>query len=293
MGFDRMSIPLLRSLSGSVIGSSERRRSKSRSRRLDTSSTTTPTPAESSQQSQPPTPGEPVTLIPPVPPIPSICIRHAPEPAMVRKIWVKRPGASATRVDVNEEDLVDNVRDAILQKYRNSLGRSIDSPDITLTIVSRDSTNNNAASERALGPEEEIGRILDRYYPGGQKIEEALIIEVPKARTPKPSPRSGNHQIQYFVPEQYRPDDVAREYFPPMPLQSPHGSHPPGPHGHSMAVLTTGQLPPLPSPGGHASRRHNRPKYGRQHTSSPTILHSSQPNGAILGTDFNLLPDSS
>src|ERR1700754_189794 len=115
MGFDRMRIPLLRSLSGSVIGSSERRRSKSRSRRLDTSSSAGTT-----------TPGSPP---PPVPPIPTIVVRHAPEPEMPRKIWVKRPGASATRVEVNEDDLVDNVRDAILNKYANSLGRTIDSPD--------------------------------------------------------------------------------------------------------------------------------------------------------------------
>ena len=262
MGFDRMRIPLLRSLSGSVIG--ERRRSKSRSRRQDTSST----PAETT-----PTNTQPPTPIPPVPPIPAITVKHAP--AMLRKIWVKRPGASATRVEVNEEDLVDNVRDVILLKYRNSLGRSIDSPDIVLKIVTRGADN-----ERALGPEEEIGKTLDQHFPGGQSIEEALIIDVPKSRTPKPSPRPGNHQIQYYVPEQYRPDDGAREYFPPMPLQSPHVAHVPG-HG-AMAVLATGQLPPLPSPGGH--RRGYRPKYGRQHTSSPTIMHSQQPNGNILGT---------
>ena len=284
MGFDRMRIPLLRSLSGSVIGSSERRRSKSRSRaRIDTSSNTT-TPAH--------TPKEPSTPVPPVPPIPSISIRHAPEPAMLRKIWVKRAGASATRVEVQDDDLVDNVRDAILRKYANSLGRTIDSPDVVLKILSRDPSTTQLGNERILGPEEEIGKTLDEHFPGGQTIEEALIIDIPKARTPKPSPRSGNHQIQYYVPEQYRPDDAAREYFPPMPLQSPHVAHIQGQHGHSMAVLTTGQLPPLPSPGGH-SRRQHRPKYGRQHTSSPTILHSSQPNGAALGTCDEVTSDES
>lgn len=259
MGFDRMRIPLLRSLSGSVIGSSERRRSKSRSRRMEkTPSVTTTT------SSSPP---------PPVPPIPTIAVEHASGPDMLRKIWVKRPGQSATRVEVHDQDLVDNVRDAILTKYANSLGRTIDSPDIVLKILTRDHTNNAPGNERTLGPEEPIGRTLDDHFPGGQKIEEALIIDVPKKSTPKPSPRPGNHHIQYYVPEQFRPDDAAREYFPPMPMHSPHVAQIPGapPGVHSMTVLTTGQIPALPSPGGHSTRRHPRPKYGRQHTSLSLI----------------------
>lgn len=275
MGFDRMRIPLIRSLSGSIIGSDKRRpKSRSRSR---------PPAAETSSVNN-----SAITLdddsIPPVPRIPS---EHVPEVTMHRKIWVKRSGASATRVEVDEEDLVDNVRDVILTKYANSLGRSIDSPDITLKIVTRDASTKGSSSERVLGPEEPISRILDDHFPGGQTIEEALVIDIPQRRTPRPSPRPGNHQVQYFVPQHYRPDDAAPDYFGPMPVQSPHVAHvqhnPSYPS--SMAVLTTGQLPALPSPGGHTSRRHGRPKYARQHTSSPTILHTSQPNG-IIGKEF-------
>lgn len=286
-----MRIPLLRSLSGSVLGSSERRRSKSRSRALIdtnlTNSSAADTPAQSPKETETDTP------VPPVPSIPSISVRHAPKPAMRRKIWVKRAGGSATRVEVPDDDLVDNVRDAILNKYANSLGRTIDSPDIILKILTRDPSTKSLGNERTLGPEESIGSTLDDHFPGGQTIEEALIIDVPKARTPRPSPQPGNHQIQYYVPEQYRPDDAAREYFPPMALHSPHVAHIQGQHGNSMAVLTTGQLPPLPSPGGHSSRRGHRPKYGRQHTSSPTILHSTQPNGAALGTYGEVVSNAS
>jgi osomolarity two-component system response regulator SSK1 len=210
---------------------------------------------------------------------------------MPRKIWVKRPGASPTRVEVGPEDLVDNVRDVILLKYANSLGRNIDAPDITLKIISREQNNKNVAPERALGPEEHMGAVLETYYPGGQTIDEALIIEVAQRRTPKASPRSGNHQVSYYYADQYRPDDAAREYFPPMPLHSPHLAlvqHPNAP-AHSMSVLTTGQLPPLPSPGSHG-RRHPRPKYGRQHTSSPTILHTVQPNGQVIGSWSDFAP---
>lgn len=209
---------------------------------------------------------------------------------MHRKIWVKRPGASATLVTVQDDDLVDTVRDVILEKYRNSLGRSVDSPDISLRLVSRETGSKSLPIERTLGPDEAIGRVLDAQYPGGQKIDDALLIDIPQRRTPKPSPRVGNHHHALGYPiylEDHRPREDAREYFPPMAAHSPHlsshqagGAHLP----HSMAVVTTGQLPALPSPGGHSTRKHRdgRPKYVRQHTSSPTILHSSQPHSNDL-----------
>jgi len=212
---------------------------------------------------------------------------------MQRKIWVKRPGQSATLVAVSDDDLVDTVRDMILRKYANSLGRSIDSPDITLKIASREPGNNHVPADRVLGPDEAIGQTLDSYYPGGQTIDEALVIDVPQRRTPKPSPRIGNHHPAIAYPyylEDHRPGDGAREYFPPMAVHSPHlAPHPTLGHlpqqssahlPHSIGILQTGQVPALPSPGGHSTRKHRdgRPKYVRQHTSSPTIMHSSQPH---------------
>ena len=280
MGFDRMRIPFVRSLSASFVGSSssdKRRRSKSRSRTRE-HPPTLETPSLNAS-----TVTVTTTDIPPVPPIPS---RHVQQSvAMKRKIWVRRTGASSgTRIEVDEDDLVDNVRDAILIKYANSLGRSIDSPDITLKIATRGSTGKGSSSERVLGPEESIGRTLDDHFPNGQLIEDALIIDIPQRRTPRPSPRTGNHHMAYVVPAQYRPTDDAQDYFGQMPMHSPNLAHVPQPYpaSHSMAVLATGNLPALPSPGGgHPSRRHARPRYGRQHTSSPTILHSSQPNGML------------
>jgi osomolarity two-component system response regulator SSK1 len=205
-----------------------------------------------------------------------------------RKIWVKRPGSSPTQVMVGADDLVDDVRDVILRKYANSLGRSFDSPDVTLKLVSREAANNSASPERILGPDEHMGNTLDAAYPTGQTVDEALIIEVPKRRTPRLSPMMGQH-MPYLIAEEVRPEDGAAEYFPPMPAMAsprlnhvPHAS--PAHHAsHSMAVLTTGQLPPLPSPGNRALRHHGRPKYGRQHTSSPTVLHSIPSNGSLAG----------
>ncbi|KAK0642261.1 Response regulator mcs4 [Lasiodiplodia hormozganensis] len=196
-----------------------------------------------------------------------------------RKIWVKRPGASATLVQIREDDLVDDVRDMILKKYANSLGRSYDSPDVYLRIVSRDPAARPA--ERTLGPEEEMCRTLDEYFPGGQTVDEALIIDVPQRRTPKPSPRVPlpPHVAHYYG--ETRPAETDADYFPPMPaLGAPspasltslsHDSRQSHPHQdvRSIAVLTTGQVPPLPSPGATRQRSH-RPRPHRNLTSSPT-----------------------
>ncbi|EOD50813.1 hypothetical protein GTA08_BOTSDO12260 [Neofusicoccum parvum] len=136
-----------------------------------------------------------------------------------RKIWVKRPGASATLVQIREDDLVDDVRDMILKKYANSLGRSYDSPDVVLRIVTRDPQGR--PTEKTLGPEEEMCRTLDEYYPGGQTVDEALIIDVPQRRTPKPSPRVPlpPHVAHYYG--ENRPAETDADYFPPMPALGP------------------------------------------------------------------------
>lgn len=215
-----------------------------------------------------------------------------------RKIWVRRPGQSATLVQIREDDLVDDVRDMILKKYANSLGRTFDAPDMTLRIVQRGESGNGQQqrSERVLGPEEEMCRTIDHYYSGGQTVEDAIVIDVPireKRQTPRPSPGARAYQqSSYHQLDDYRPMENGTDYFPPMPPTIVHPSmtntHHPSiagplePHQRSMSVLNTGQLPPLPSPGGtrrgmHSRENGNRPKYQRQHTSSPTILsHPSQ-----------------
>ncbi|KLJ06803.1 osomolarity two-component system, response regulator SSK1 [Blastomyces silverae] len=211
-----------------------------------------------------------------------------------RKIWVKRPNSSPTLVAVTEEDLVDDLRDVILKKYSNSLGRTFDSPDIIIKLLPREPSSRQSSHERVLGPEEPVGRTLDTFYPGGQTVDEALIIEIPQRRTPKPSPRQ--HNLGYCNSEDLHPGESG-EYFPPMAMIPPSNvsgsasnasasSH----HApvHSMSVITTGQLPPVPSPGSrgswHQHQLQSRPKYGRQHTSSPTVV-STSPNQNLADTN--------
>jgi osomolarity two-component system response regulator SSK1 len=218
---------------------------------------------------------------------------------VMRKIWVKRPSQSATLVQIREDDLVDDVRDMILRKYANSLGRTIDSPDMTLRILMRP----NAAGlrvEHVLGPEEEMIKVIEKYFPDGQKVADALLIDVPQKRTPRPSPR-GQPAQQYYSMDDYRPMENGNDYFPPMAEAGPsnislgpvpgrdqhNGEHGP----RSISVITTGQIAPIPSPGA-ANRRpvSHRPKYARQHTSSPGVIQHTM-NGTSVNANVPPLPN--
>lgn len=103
-------------------------------------------------------------------------------PHIQQRIWIKRPGATATRVAVYEDDYVDDAKDTILRKYSNALGRHYDSPELTMHLYMRGSH-----VERLLNPDEHLWSIIKETYPGGQTIDEALIIEVPPRRTPRVS----------------------------------------------------------------------------------------------------------
>lgn len=201
-----------------------------------------------------------------------------------RRIWVKRPDASATLVSMPEDSVVDELRDHVLRKYSNSLGRTFDSPDLMVRIIPRASPKGVVAPDRFLSPEESLFTLIDQHFPGGQTVEEALIIEAPTRRTPiKPSPR----QSYYYHAE---PAEHG-EYFPLMPVPINVGTPPGHPASSSnssagaahqapaMSVLTTGKVPPLPSPGSRPSRHPRRPPFARHTTASPTLVAPSMPKG--------------
>lgn len=211
----------------------------------------------------------------------------APLEMVQRKVWVRRPGASPTLISVPEDSVVDELRDHVLRKYANSLGKVYDAPDLIIRISPRESSNRPAAPDRILSPEEPVFPILDSYYPGGQTVEEALIIDAPQRRTPRPSPR----QSYYYHAE---PGEHG-EYFPLMPVPINVGTPPAHPSSSissasgvsahqtpSISVLTTGKVPPLPSPGNRPSRHPpRRPPYARHTTNSPTLVASSNCKGIV------------
>ncbi|BCR85946.1 response regulator [Aspergillus chevalieri] len=191
-----------------------------------------------------------------------------------RKIWVRRPGGSPTLVPILEDAVVDELRDQVIVKFTNSLGKTFDSPDIVIKIVPRDGSTKQSTPERLLNPEESLTSVLDNYFPGGQRVEDALIIDAPPRRTPKPSPR----------PMYYHHSDSAEhgDYFSIVPMNA-NVSTPPthvsssatSVNAHptpSISILATGKAPPLPSPGSTRTNRHAR--------RNPTIRHPTHPTNS-------------
>ncbi|CRG87656.1 Response regulator mcs4 [Talaromyces islandicus] len=201
---------------------------------------------------------------------------HPPAPMAQRKIWVKRPDASATLVSMPEDSVVDELRDNVLRKYSNSLGRTYDSPDLMVRMCPRAAQG----PDRMLSPEESLFALIDQHYPGGQTMAEALVVEAPQRRTPiKPSPR----QSYYYHAE---PGEHG-EYFPLMPVPinvntppaHPSSSNTSNVSAHqnpSMSVLTTGKVPPLSSPGSRPNRHSRRPPFARHPTGSPTLISATK-----------------
>ena len=140
------------------------------------------------------------------------------------KVWVRRPNSSPTRilipststtpifsptgetttreiattpstrnfdVELTEEFLVDDLREEILKRYPQSLGKHHDAADLSIRIPLRrqDSSTTNpstvpsAAADsteigpgRLLSPDENVIKILKEEYPDGQKSTEAWTI---------------------------------------------------------------------------------------------------------------------
>jgi len=112
----------------------------------------------------------------------------------IDKVWVRRPNSSPTRIqipssvstpnsslyfssaardtpipielDTTEDFLVDDLREVILKKYPQSLGKHHDSADLTIRI----------SEGRILAPDESVVKILMEEYPHGQKSSEAWTI---------------------------------------------------------------------------------------------------------------------
>ncbi|KAF8457468.1 hypothetical protein BGX38DRAFT_1248553 [Terfezia claveryi] len=203
------------------------------------------------------------------------------------KVWVRRREGSATMVDIREEDMVDNLKDAILKKYQNALARHYDAPDLQLRIFPRGASS-RGNEERFLSPDELVQKTLDEYYPGGQTVQEALVIDVTPLRererkTPRPSP---NQLYAYYGGHAHEAFGVAEDYFSPMPI--PAASHPtsnppsnlgssPAPHVQQPA--TTSSVPASPG----TRRLHARPRMGgRTHTSGTNPAQSGSNTPVLL-----------
>src|SRR5277367_5779346 len=214
--------------------------------------------------------------------------------ATVTKVWVRRPNSSPTRitipstvstptvfsptgsattrdtprpleVELTEDFLVDDLREVILNKYPQSLGKHHDSADLSIRIpVPR----HEGDEGRILSPDESVVKVLMEEFPNGQKSSEAWIIVTSGGRDNYTRwwLQTGGFSNDFsslrgsFSPAQFMPStagshgsEVAyqQEYFPYMPqtVMTPPGELPPGSRaswGSSiMSVPRTQGRPPL------------------------------------------------
>ena len=114
-----------------------------------------------------------------------------------RKLWVCEPGSTATSVSIQAGELVDDVKTLVLTRYANSLS-TVDAANMTIAIKPR-LHGPPTCYERFLSPDEDVFHLLDCYYPGGQKLLEALIISSAAPRPKRNTSLADNHK-QRSVP---------------------------------------------------------------------------------------------
>lgn len=118
-----------------------------------------------------------------------------------KRLWVKRPNGSPTTILVHQNDIIDDVKLMIIQKYPNSLGREYDAADLIikmdvhakLGLPQTSTTGNNrqrssfsspdkpaATALVTLEPDQNVWQLFDIYFPSGMSINNAFIIEEPE-----------------------------------------------------------------------------------------------------------------
>ncbi|ODV77159.1 CheY-like protein, partial [Suhomyces tanzawaensis NRRL Y-17324] len=122
-----------------------------------------------------------------------------------RRVWVKRPNGTPTTISVHQQDIVDDLKLAIINKFPTSLARSYDPADLIIKIhprpasanthkkniplfsfpdVSRSPNSPLATSTSyaitTLEPDQNVWVVLDNHFPKGMTMQDSFIIEVPE-----------------------------------------------------------------------------------------------------------------
>jgi hypothetical protein len=209
------------------------------------------------------------------------------------KVWVRRPNSSPTRihvpssistpiysptagsssardgprlidVEVTEEFLVDDLREAILQKYPQSLGKHHDAADLSIRIPLRRQNgpvNGDSEAGRLLSPDENVIKILREEYPDGQKSSEAWTIITTGGRdnytrwwlqtggfSVDVIPPRGVYSPNQFIPSaagSFGSEFVPQEYFPlvPQTVVTPPSEYPPRSKNSGSSMISGSQYP--------------------------------------------------
>ena len=259
------------------------------------------------------------------------------------KVWVRRPNSSPTRiqipsststpifsptasgwstrdtprhvdVELTEDFLVDDLREAILRKYPQSLGKHHDSADLSIRIPLQlaDGIIDSEAG-RILSPDESVIKILMEEYPNGQKSDEAWTVITSGGRDnytrwwlqtggfSDQLPIRTGFSPNYSTGGSFGPEAINQEYFPyvPQTVVTPPGEFPSRSRASGSSMMS--QYPR--SQQGRPSLRPTRSnvaqdglfprRYDNTNTSSMVVEPLSGPESEISRSQGRNSPDIS
>ena len=125
----------------------------------------------------------------------------------LRRVWVKRLDSVPTAVYVTENDLVDDLKQAICDKFPNTIGRMVDPADLIVMANVVNSSSNNSLSVYpnhrksfnfpsqnddnfhlvSLDADQNVWSTLDQHFPNGMEMKDALLIRLPSKEEALPS----------------------------------------------------------------------------------------------------------
>ncbi|KAK6201479.1 uncharacterized protein RJT21DRAFT_84983 [Scheffersomyces amazonensis] len=90
-----------------------------------------------------------------------------------RRVWVKKVNGTPTTLIINQDYIVDDLKQDIMYKFPNSLAKIYDPADLRIILVRNNQNRIN------LEPDQSVWTILDQYFPGGMTKNNAFLIEEP------------------------------------------------------------------------------------------------------------------
>lgn len=182
-------------------------------------------------------------------------------------MWIrKKSGGAATSLLVHGNELVDDVKTRILERYPTSLLLKCDPADLVLTVQT------HAGIRLELQPDEYIVKVIDKYFPKGMRMNDAVEVGPPVANwglydkptygsTSRSTSRSSIRGSRGQLAQQPTPVAVNAPPFMPTPsqtnllaavTQASGSSIPTGPL--SSATATPSTLTPFPPANVHTSK---------------------------------------
>lgn len=95
-----------------------------------------------------------------------------------RRVWIRRPNETATTIFVNQHDIIDDLKSAVLTKFPNSLAKFFDPADITIKIFlnSRKQMPANSTSVTNSGqPSKRVNIWSQQLSPESSKLSESPV----------------------------------------------------------------------------------------------------------------------